>query len=395
MGSDALWKFVDLEERLHAQAAEKAGCDDFGDPSYREGLRQLLRAYDEEARFTADGRNAARYDLLDTLIKRLRSERLCREHAASIDYEIRRPIVILGLVRTGSTALHYLMGHDPGVQALPFWLAENPQPRPPRGEWEAHPHFQRTLKQLHAIYADDPSRKSMHFMGADLPEECRHLLAQSFTDDRYIVGNTIPSYARWYEGNEHPGSYARHARLIKLIGSSDPARRWLLKYPVHLRQLRCLLRTYPDACVIQTHRDPWTVIRSYTNMVASYRSFFEGEADRTAIARAEMESWAGAAERAIPVRGEFPRARFYDLHFGDFMADPIGAVKRIYAVFDQELSAEGEAALRAWQQANPQGAHGEHAYGGDDIGVTRDEVHARFAAYMRHFGVDGRTSSAN
>jgi len=387
MSSDALWKFADLEERLHEEAVEKVGCDDFGDPSYREALRRLLRAFDDEAKFTPDGRNAARYDLLDTLVKRLRSEKLCREHAADLHYEVRRPIVILGLVRTGSTALHYLMGHDPGVQALPFWLAENPQPRPPRHDWAEHPQFQRTLRRLNAIYADDPSRKSMHFMGADLPEECRHLLAQSFTDDRYIVGNTIPSYARWYEGTEHPGSYARHLRLIKLIGSSDPQRRWLLKYPVHLRQLRCLLRTYPDACVIQTHRDPWTVIRSYTNMVASYRSFFEGEADRTAIARSETESWAGAAERAIAVREDFPAARFYDLHFRDFMADPIGAVKKIYDAFDQVLGSEGEAALRAWQDANPQGAHGEHVYRDEDIGITREEVHSRFATYMRHFDI--------
>lgn len=383
------WKFVDLEDRLHEEAAEKAWCDDFGDPSYRQALRYLLRAYDEEARFTADGRNAARYDLVDTLVKRLRSEKLCREHAADLEYEIRRPIVILGLVRTGSTALHYLMGQDPGLQALPFWLAENPQPRPPRGEWEAHPNFRRTVRQLNAIYADDPSRKSMHFMGADLPEECRHLLAQSFTDDRYIVSNTIPSYARWYENNEHPQSYARHARLTRLIGSREPQRRWLLKYPVHLRQLRCLLRTYPDACVVQTHRDPWTVLRSYTSMVASYRSFFEGEVDRAAIAREQMASWAGAAERAIAVREDFPGARFYDLHFRDFMADPIAAVKKIYAAFDQEWSAEGAAALRAWQQANPQGAHGEHQYRDEPIGIRREEVYDRFAAYMRHYGIEG------
>jgi hypothetical protein len=174
---------------------------------------------------------------------------------------------------------------------------------------------------------------------------------------------------------------------VKLIGSTDREKRWLLKYPVHLRQLRALLTVYPDACVIQTHRDPWTVMRSYTNMVASYRTFFEGDADRRDIARTEMESWSDAAERAIPIRAEFPRARFYDLHFPDFMADPIGTVKKIYADFDQDLSDEGEQALRAWHGANPQGAHGRHVYSDDSLGLTRDQVHERFAIYMDHYGI--------
>ncbi len=387
MGGVAEWKFSDIEQELHDTAIAKVGFEDFGNPSYLVGLRALLQSYDEDTRLTEMGRLGARHDLQRTLIARLRSEKLLREHAAELRYEVRRPIFITGLVRTGSTALHYLMGQDPGVQPLIHWLAENPIPTPPRDEWEDHPNFQRTRRRLSKLYADDESRAAMHFMTAELPEECGHLLAQNFTDDRYIVSTTLPSYVEWYETADHRESYVRHRDLVKLIGASQPDKRWLLKYPVHLRQLPALLAVYPDACIVQTHRDPFTVLRSYTNMVASYRASFEDPIDRVDIARSQMESWARAAERGVAARANAGGARFVDLHFSDFMEDPIGSVKRIYREFEQELSASGEEALRGWHDANPQGAHGRHDYGGQEFPLSRGEVADRFAAYRDYFGM--------
>lgn len=387
------WTFASIEQELHETAIAKVGFDDFGDPSYLEGLRNLLDAYDRDSLLTPMGRWAARYDLQRTLMARLRSEQLLREHAAELDYAIERPIFITGLVRTGSTALHYLMGQDPDLQALPHWLAENPIPRPPRDQWETHPNFQRTQRRLRKLYEDDPARASMHYMTAELPEECGHLIAQNFTDDRYIVSCTLPSYVDWYEGTEHPETYVRHRALVQLIGSSQPDRRWLLKYPVHLRQLPALLAVYPDACIVQTHRDPVAVLRSYTNMVASYRASFEDPVDRLEIARSQMESWARAAERGIAARAAAGSARFHDLHFADFVADPIGSVKRIYESFDQQLSAAGEAALAAWRDANPQGAHGRHRYEEREFPLQRAEIVERFSDYLDYFDMRGRLES--
>lgn len=388
------WRFADIEAELHEAAVAKVGFDDFGDPDYLEGLRRLLRAYDEDELLTDGGRLAARADLQSTLIRRLRSEKLLSELGGEGEHEIRRPIFITGLVRTGSTALHYLMGQIRGLQALPHWLAENPLPRPPRERWESHPNFQRTEKRLQAIYAGDSSRAAMHYMTAALPEECGHLLAQSFTDDRYNVSATLPGYARWYENEDHLASYRRHRRLVQLIGATDRQRRWLLKYPVHLRQLPALLAVYPDACIVQTHRDPFAVLRSYTNMVASYRAIFESPIDRRAIAREQMESWAGAAARGLAARAQVPaqgEARFFDLHFAEFSADPIGAVRRIYEAFDQSLGAAGEAALAAWQGTNPRGVHGVHEYEDHEFPLRREEVVERFSEYMDAFALPRRT----
>lgn len=387
-------KFVDVEALLHETAARDVGCHDFGDDSYREGLRVLLAAYDNEAKFTPFGRKAAKIQLTETLKKRLRAERAWKENPEVLQAEIRRPIVILGLVRTGSTALHYLMGQDPGIQALPYWLACQPQPRPPRSQWEDHPDFRAAAAEIDFMYQADPSLKTIHFMRADLPEECRHLMAQSFTDDGFEVCATVPSYSHWYEAKHLKDTYVRHRKLIQLIGSTDPERRWLLKYPVHMRHLKAFLEVYPDACIVQTHRDPATVFRSYCNLVASFRSLYESDVDREDITRKQLEIWAAGAEEAIEVRRNCDPAQFYDLFFSDFMSDPVGAVKSIYRHFGQVLSEEGDRKLVEWNEANPQSKHGRHDYQRKETGVSDSEILDRFATYMDHFGMKPERRSA-
>jgi hypothetical protein len=384
---DAGGSFAASEEALHQEAREREGSDDFGDPSYLEGLRVLLRAYDAEARFNDYGRVAARANLVNLLGRRLHAEAMWRQRPELLAHEIRRPIVICGLIRTGSTALHYLLGRDPGLQSLEYWLAESPQPRPPREEWDAHPDFRASVAEIEAMYAADPSLKAIHFMMADGPEECRHLMAQHFTDDSFEVNASVPSYSAWYEGTDLRPTYRRHRKLVQTIGSTDTRRRWLLKYPVHVRHLDAFLEVYPDACIVQTHRDPARVLYSYCSLITGFRAIFEDGVDATDVARRQMELWAAGLERGIEARKGRDPARFFDLHFRDFVADPIAAVKRIYAHFDQELTPEGEAALREWQQSNPQHKHGRHEYT-EEIGIRREEIWDRFGAYMDHFGME-------
>ncbi|UCE85981.1 MAG: sulfotransferase [Deltaproteobacteria bacterium] len=380
--------FRESEAALHEAAVEAVGCDDFGDPSYLDGLRVLLDAYDREAKLTPVGRQLTYRGIRNILVARLRVQQQLRAHPEALAAEIDRPVFICGLVRTGSTALHHLLGRDPDILVLPYWLACHPQPRPPRAEWDAHPDFRASVAELDGMYAADPSLKAIHFMEADGPEECRHFLAQNFTDDGFEVNTSIPSYRRWYASRFLRDTYLRHRDLLKLVGSTCPGRRWVLKYPVHMRNLRALLEVYPDACIVQTHRDPATVLSSYVSLIASFRSLFEDAIDRAAIARDQLELWAAGAEDAIAVRREHDAARFFDLHFRDTVADPIACVKRIYARFDLRLSEAGERALQRWHADNPPGKHGRHAYSMDDVGISRAEILDRFETYMDHFGIE-------
>jgi hypothetical protein len=377
--------FVASEEALHEDAIKAAGADDFGDKAYLAGLRALSASIDESKTLSKLGRMILRRQIVTSLTTRLRCEQRLKNNPEAQKVEIRRPIFITGLVRTGSTALHYLMGQDPGMQKLEYWLSAQPQARPPESTWADHPDYQVSVGELDFLYNNTPDLMAVHEMKADWPEECGHILAQNFTDDRFECSAHLPGYCEWYHHTAHPETYTRHKRLIQLIGSTSPDMRWLIKYPVHLRQLPALLAVYPDACVVQTHRDPRTVMASYTSFLSKIHKMHEETVDPERIARTQLESWAVAADSGVAYRREHGSAQFYDLQFDDFMADPIAAVKNIYAHFDQALSPEGETQLESWQAAHPQGKHGAHQYQKRDFVIPDSEILDRYAGYLDFF----------
>ncbi len=379
---------VESEDALHEMARKATGLDDFGDPSYQEGLRVLLRAYDREARLTPFGRVMVDQQLVGILKNRLFAQKAWAEDPDLLKHQIRRPIFILGLPRTGTTALHHLLGQDPGIQVLEYWLAAAPAPRPPRGAWERNPHFKQAVRDLKTMYFLDPSLKTMHVMTADGPEECRHLLMQSFTDDTFDCNSTIPSYSEWYAAHDMASTYARHRDLLKLIGAPTPQRRWVLKYPVHMRNLSTVFSIHPDACIVQTHRDPAKVIPSLASLVAGWRGIYEDAPDRHAIAAWQLELWARGMEHALDVRRKRGPAQFFDLHFREILSDPVGAVCRLYAHFGLTFDPTAERNMRRWHAENPQGKHGEHRYRAEDFGLDERAIAERYAVYIEHFDIE-------
>jgi hypothetical protein len=381
-------KCVDWEQPLHEIAIEATGLEDFGDSSYLDGLRVLLETYDTGCDLSDAGWYGAKHKLIHVLKQRLLSERAFKDRPQMLANPVERPIVITGLVRTGSTALHYLMAQDPHRQSLPYWLAEHPQPRPPREEWEAHPDFRASKTFLDLMFGVAPALRAVHFMAADWPEECGHLMAQTFTDDYWEAGMRAPHYAEWYEQADLVPTYTRHRKLIQTIGSSEPGKPWLLKYPVHMKHLRSFLEVYPDALVVWTHRDPASVMSSYASLIAGFRSLNVERVDSDDILREQMEIWASGAERAIEVRRQHPSEQFFDLHFRDFVADPVTSVQRIYQHFGIAWTPECEAALRAWHSDNPQHRHGKHEHSLDAVNVSREEMLERFSVYVDTFDVE-------
>jgi hypothetical protein len=224
-------------------------------------------------------------------------------------------------------------------------------------------------------------------MEADGPEECRHLFVQSFLDHTFDSNATIPGYTRYFEAQDMRPAYARHRDVLKLVGSTSPERRWVLKYPAHMRELDVLLETYPDACIVQTHRDPARVLPSVCSLVTGWRSLYEGSADAKAIGAWQVELYAGMIEKALAVRERSDPAQFYDLSFREMITDPVGAIGRMYAHFGYPWTAEAERAMRAWHDANPQHKHGGHQYTAEQFGLSEDAVAERFARYAERFEV--------
>jgi hypothetical protein len=375
------------QQALLEAARSATGLHDFGDPGFREGLDVLLRAYDEEACLTPFGRRMVLAELTGILAARLAVEAAWKREPRILDSPIRRPIFVLGLPRTGTTALHSLLAQDPEHQVLEYWLAAAPGPRPPRSAWQRDPRFVAARRGLRSVYFLDPDLKAIHLLTPEGPDECRHLFLQSFVDHTFDSNAHIPSYTRWFASQDMRPAYARHRDILKLIGSPTPERRWVLKYPAHLRELPALLETYPDACIVQTHRDPARVLPSLCSLVVGWRSLYEDPVDARAVGRWQLDMLSDMVVGAVATRAAADPARFYDFHFDDVLSDPVGGVKRMYQHFELELSAEAERRMRAWHASHPQGQHGGHHYTAESFGLSDDEIRERFGPYIERYRV--------
>lgn len=372
---------IGTADDLRAAAGKVTGLADFGDDDYRDGLDVLVESYTREAGLTAQGVRAARALLRGALTARLFSEAAWARHPGYAEVSIERPVFVTGLPRTGTTALHRLLTADPAHQGLELWLAEVPQPRPPRETWAADPVFQYIQAGCERHHVAHPEFMGVHYLAADQVEECWQLLRQSMRSVSWECLAHLPSYSAWLATQDWTGAYRRHRRNLQLIGMPDRGRRWVLKNPSHLFALDALLRVYPDALVIQTHRSPRTAIASVCSLAAQatdgWSDTFRGEV----IGRDQLELWARGLESFTAARAGHDPAQFCDVDYDDFVADPVAAVESVYGYFGLTLSGPAADAMRALQ-AESGGGRPAHRYTLSDFGLTGEQVDERFASCL-------------
>jgi hypothetical protein len=372
-------RFSGAEDALHATASAASGLSDFGPDSYRTGLGQFLQALDDGPRFAPGGREFVWQSLVGLLVSRLQLQEGLRQQPEVLQQPIRRPLIITGVPRTGTTALHKLLSVDEQFQGLEKWLTVFPQPRPPRDSWATNPHYQATAAGLEAFFAAAPQMRAAHNIVADEVDECLELLKQDFCSNLWGSSYRVPGYDRWWQAQSELPSYRRYADALRLIGANEPDKRWLLKNPGHIMQLDALLEVFPDACVVQTHRDPVKALPSLCSVLVMARGITEGRnIDLHEIGRRESDMWAAASEAAMAARERLPD-RFIDVRHADFHADPMGVVRRIYAHFDIPLSAATEARMQVRIADNPEGRHGSHDYTAAQFGLDPAALRRRFA----------------
>jgi hypothetical protein len=344
-------------------------------------LQVLLDAYAADERLTAYGNKVKRAELRGALVARLLSEAGFGPHLDEV--AIDRPIFVTGLPRTGTTALHRLLCADPANQGLELWLAEFPQPRPPRETWPDHPVYQHIAANLAQFNAQNPDFAGVHFMSADTVEECWQLLRQSLLSISYESLAYLPSYSAWLAKQDWTPAYERHRRNLQLIGANDPDKRWILKNPSHLFALDALLAVYPDALVVQTHRDPRTLIASSCSLsaraTAGQSDLFVGDV----IGRTQLDLWARGAAAFAHARRRHDPAHFFDVAYDDLVADPVGTACEVYEHFGLAVSDEARAAVVAADASSRSGARRPaHDYALEDFGLTDADVAERFSGTM-------------
>ena len=377
-------KFIDWIDPMHEIAMENTGLKNFGaDKSYLIGLRKLLEQQDD----FCDLKIPIGYSLklIFMLEQRLKAEQRFKDHPEVLNIKIEKPLVITGMVRTGSTAMQHLAAGDPNRQHLQYWMSEYPQPRPPRDSWEDNADFRASRNRLEGMYKRAPETKAMHYNEAHIPDECSHLMAQTFTDEYWQICSRVPLYNEWYEHCDMVPTYKQHKKLLQLIASNQPEKPWTLKYPVHLKHLKSFLKVYPDARIIWTHRDPASVLSSYTNMNATNRalSVRPETLDRDDLLYEQMEVWADGTARAVDVRKQFPDSQFADVYFEDYVIDPVAQMEKAYKKLGIEWTQEAQQGVTAWHDDHPQHKHGTHKHGdGKELAYSRGQIQERFSQYI-------------
>ena len=381
---------VSLDEAaLDARARKVSGLADFGDTTFREPLRVLLDSLETEAELSMLGRVIARTDVVRLLVNRLYMADAQRRHPEIAAAPIERPLFIVGLPRTGTTILHELMAQDPANRVPMTWEVMHVHPPPERATYETDPRIAAVEKHLAGVDRLIPNFKSMHPMGARLPQECVALTAHDFASMLFSTTHTVPSYQAWLDRADLGWVYASHRRQLQYLQWHCPADRWVLKSPGHLWSLDALLGEYPDARIVQTHRDPLKVVASLASLVALLRGMASDRIDRAAIGAEWTARLANGLQRATDVRTRLLRddAQVFDMHFPAFIRDEVGMVRRIYTHFGMQLSADAEARMRRFLSANPRDKHGAHRYTLADASLDAATERRRYAAYQQRFGI--------
>jgi hypothetical protein len=369
-------------ETLLESASDATGLTDFGPGDFREGLAVLLESLECDADLAPEAEANVVADLTRRLRNRLEVEAWYRAHPEIEKLALRGPVDVIGLPRTGTTALGNMLSLDPQLRALRGWEQAQPCP-PPRSEDEA-----RDPRRLAAIAQQDsvsPELKAMHLYDVDAAMEDTEILGMAFHGQQMTL--PVYGYQAWWRGSDCRETFAYHRRVVKLLQSQRAPDLWLFKAPHHKFHLEAIVAAYPDVCFVMTHRDPAKVVPSYASMVSAILPPARGARDLVRLGREISEHLRIGMENAIAARKRLGETRFLDVHHRELNADPMGALARIYAFLGLELRDEYRATLRAWQAANRSGAHGTHRYSAEQFGLSTDQIRSDYAFYIRHFDV--------
>jgi len=380
-------QFRHAADQLHEIVAREVGSDDFGPGDYFSGLKVLLQSMDYDPIFSEQGRRIAWGRVIETLRGRAHAIKSMKENPGFDAHEIVSPVVIIGVPRTGTTALHRLMAVDRRFQGLQTWLLDSPMPRPPIDAWSNFPQFRQSVELLEAHYAASPDARAAHHRAAEEVHECCFLLAQSFRCNILSCSQSAATYDAWWQSQSEWPGYQYYKSCVQLIGSNEPETRWLLKNPGHIDNLDLLFAVFPDARVIQTHRDPAKAVPSLVALLMQMYALMEGDRveqrGEIMLAR-EVAKWSNAMHKCDKVREQHP-GQVLDVIHGDFHREPMKTLEQIYSFIGMEISDEVRPLLQQRIDEKPELQHGTHRYTITDYGMTEEEAREPFGDYIQRY----------
>ena len=368
----------DREDLLDG-ARRATGFKDFGSLDFIDPLDLLLEGFDQTSSLNPVGRLAARWYLMRLLCNRLRFEAIWQNNLRIATQNVRRPIFILGLPRTGSTLLHEVLALHSALRAPSYWESNFTPRRDPTDLVRVVA----AAGQINLVNRMAPNLKGIHRLGARLPHECVTIQAHAMRSIQFHTAHRVSKYNGWLQTCDWEPAYRWHARYLKVLQYGENEARWLLKAPGHMLGLKALDRVYPDAKFIQLHRDPVEVIPSMASLSAALRTAFSDTVDEWEIGRDTTDQWSRGLTHTLRLRKQSADldARFIDINYKKLVSHPMEVVGRILEFTGLSSTAIFERMVEQHQTRNEKGRYGHHEYSLDRFGLKRSELDDRFAEY--------------
>ena len=352
----------------------------------RPGMVAMIAALDATPGLSDQGRMAADALLADNLRRLAAVDADHRRHPEIGQVEIRRPVFILGLPRCGTSLLHAIIASDPAVRAPMSWEVAEPSPPPEAATFASDPRATAFDDYVANTFTGEwADMLKAHPIGAWIPQEDGMILETSFRSINPLTQYRMPDYYPWYLEQDSRFAYRVHRMFLQQLGWKNTRDRWVCKVQEHAYHLPALFAEYPDAILVQPHRDPVAVQASICRLIEVLRGPAFEHQDPKALGQELLHLWHDGQVRMMAYRRANPDIPVLDLAYRDLAADPVGTVRRVYDFADMSFTGDTEAGVRGWLADNPAGKHGKHVYALEDYGVTEAEVRDVYSDYIEAY----------
>ena len=377
---------------LMTAAQQKEGLDDWGPLPFTEPLQVLTDSY-SSAPLNDMGVHILRSGLIHSLRMRLRAQEWIRRHPEITEEVIVAPVVVTGMMRSGTTLLQRLLAADKRFHCAYGWEVVEVAPRLDY-TWAGGPDPRIAISEKREAVSRDlaPELFAIHPMYAREAEEEIVFLSDAFLSHVPESGADVPGYRSWLDGRDFAPAYAYLHRMLQFLQwqkrqtGGAPAQRWVLKSPAHLGYLDALRTQFPDLHLVHMHRDPRQTIPSGAGLNATLHAMHSDQVDTTRVGEQWLQRMGWTNDRAMTVRQSWPdeASRCTDIEFADAVADPIDHVARVYEAIGMPLTATAESAMRRWLAERPR-EPARAPYRAADFGLSDEQITERFTAYQKRF----------
>jgi len=376
-----------LADELIEQAQRSTGLTQFDSESFREGLEVYLKDANATA-YSSAGLERLREAIVGSLAMRLKVSDYLRQRPELLERPVARPVFVFGIPRTGTTLLSNLLATDPARRSPLTWEIDDPIPPPAKDRLYTDPRALARLEQEKQMLATNPAMGRYYRNTAVYPNECMFFEMHDFKALIWEGRGKVPNYRDWlFNEADLSSTYQYHKRFLQLLQAEAPGV-WNLKKPSHALWIETLLKTYPDARLVWTHRDPLTATGSFCSLMSLSHSGFVDRIDPQWLGEDYFWQAVQHADRIMDFRDKFGEGRVIDVHYAELMREPVETMRKLYAALGDPFTAEAESAMRRWLANNPEDKFGRHEYKLAQYGLAEARLRKAFERYLSRYEVE-------